>query len=36
MLDGAKALISGEARFDGGHEIPAGVLREGFRWMGSL
>jgi phospholipase/carboxylesterase len=22
--------------FDGGHEIPADVLREGFRWLGSL
>jgi phospholipase/carboxylesterase len=22
--------------FDGGHEIPAEVLREGFRWLGSL
>jgi predicted esterase len=22
--------------FDGGHEIPADVMREGFRWLGSL
>ena len=22
--------------FDGGHEVPADVLREGFRWLGSL
>ncbi len=22
--------------FDGGHEIPADILSEGFRWLGSL